>query len=263
MYVGRDFDPIDNNSGQIYGFDLSATLTSGSNIIAVQSKLILESGFDDTPETHLVGAPEAVSPMVTQMLFWGGTPANQFIGNTYVFFIAGRTNLGEVIIPWGRISVQRGYGSSAFVGSASPLAANVFVIPVPRPLLTLPSLGGYALQDFPDMDQGEHRLLGFDFAGLLSPGEDVVNANVALTTITGNDPIIDQNPTAYFAGSPILSGSVVQQLVAIPPLANLLGAPPQVPDLRGVVYALSISGRSSYGQAISTWSRLRVRSFYA
>jgi hypothetical protein len=262
MYAGRDFDPIDNNSGQIYGFDLAATLPPDTGITAAQANVILESGTDDTPASHLIGETEVSGASVTQMLFWGDPPTH-FVGNKYVFYVVARTNAGEIIIPWARIAVEKGFGASAFTGAASPLAANVFVIPMPAPLFTLPSLGGYSLQDFPDIDQGERRICGLDFASLLSPGEDVVNANVSLTVITGSDPTVAQNPMAYFPSSPTFSGAVVQQLIAIPPLATLLSMVPQYPDLRGVVYAFAISARTSFGQAINAWSRLRIRSFYA
>jgi hypothetical protein len=262
VYSGRDLPLVDNNAGQIYGYDLASTLPQGSSIAVVRSGMILESGIDDFPRNHLIGDPEINGTSVTQLLFWGDPPGH-FVGNTYVFYLAARTSIGEVIIPWARISVERGFGNSAFIGGASPLAANVFIIPMPGPLFTLPTVGGYSLMDFPDMDQGEQRLCGFDFASLLSPDEVISAVTVSLTVLSGSDPTVDQNPVAYFSGSPIFSGSTAQQLVAIPPVADLLGMPPQQPDLRGVTYAFAISARTSFSQAIVTWSHLRVRSFYA
>ncbi len=262
MYAGRDFNPVDANTGQIFGYDLAATLPAGSSVVAAQSGMILEYGFDDIPRSHLIGSPEVTPTSITQMLFFGNPPSH-FAGNKYVFYVIARTDIAEVIIPWARIAVEKGFGDSAFIGAASPLAANVFVIPMPGPLFTLPSFGGFSLQDLPDMDQGEARVCGLDFSPLLSPGEDVANGNVSLTVISGTDATVAQNPVAYFSGSPTFSGSVVQQLVVIPPIASLLGMPPQVPDLRGVTYAFAISARTTFGQAINAWSRLRVRSFYA
>ncbi len=261
MYVGRDFDTVQDNSAQVFGFDLAPTLTLGETLNAATAGLILENGVDDDPAAHLVQGSQLAGTQITQMLRWGD-PLGTLTGNTYAFFAQARTSTGQIIIPWARITVDRSYGLPTFPGSGVIKGSQVLVIRTPAPLFILPTDGGHALRDFPEIDQGEQRFLGFEFSPLLSPGETLVSGAAALTVIAGKDPTIDLDPMAYFIGTPQFPGSSGQQLISIPPITPI-SRPPMIPDLRGVVYALSLYVKTSFGQNIGTWSRLRVRSFYA
>src|SRR5215472_12351262 len=110
MYVGRDFDSVDSNSGQIYGFDFVSVLTPGATILAAAAGLILETGDDDSPQSRLIGASQIAGTIVTQMVFFGTLPANQLDGNTYVFFAVANTSDDQTIIPWARIPVDISFG---------------------------------------------------------------------------------------------------------------------------------------------------------
>jgi hypothetical protein len=260
MYVGRDFDTVQDNSAQVFGFDLAPTLTSGETVNAATTGVILENGVDDSPTAHLVQGSQLSGTQITQMLRWGD-PLGELTGNTYAFFAQARTSTGQIIIPWARITVDRSYGRATFPGSGVVTGSQVSVIRTPSPAFVLPTDGGYAWRDFPEIDQGEQRFFGFEFSPLLSPGEILVSGDAALTVIDGKDPAVDLNPMAYFIGTPQFSGSAAQQLISIPPITPI-SRPPMVPDLRGVVYALSLYVKTSFGQNIGTWSRLRVRAFY-
>ena len=259
MYIGRDLPNVEAGSTRLFGYDLSATLADGETISSVTAAMTLLSGTDKTllndPAARFNGNPSISGAVVTQGCVWVDL-INPLVGNTYRLSIAASTTLGQVIIPWGRVLIQAGYGVPQLPTNMPPPAAQIVVLPAPGPKFTLPADGGYAGQDFPVADQGEARLYGFDISPTLSPGEVIQTASFSLLSELDQDgvpfdSVIANNPLAYFPGSAILSPGAAQQMIAWPV---------PIPPLVGNSYILSLAARTSFNQAIETWSRIGVES---
>jgi hypothetical protein len=257
MYIGRDLPGAEDGATRLLGYDISATLASGETISGVTSSLALLYGSDlavqNNPQARFVGNPATSGSDVTQACAFID-PLGSLVGNVYRLSLAATTSLGQVIIPWARITIQVGYGIAAQITNMPPLKAQIIVLPSPGPKFTVPTLGGYAGQDLPVADQGEARLYGFDLSPALSAGEIVQSAAFALISEFDQDGlppdlVIANNPSAYFAGSSIISGSVAQQMVAWPFA---------VPPIVGNAYILSLVATTSFNQAIETWSRVVI-----
>jgi len=252
MYVGRDFDSAQDGETRVRGYDLAKTLSSGEAITVVTSKLVLVDGVDeqlDLDQTaRFIGGPEFSGTQVFQACSFND-PFNVLAENTYRLGISATTSLGQVIMPWAELELERVFGVPSAPSLPPPANAEIVLLPAPRTKSVLPVTAGYALQDFPTVDQGETRLLGFDVSSALSPSETISGAAFFLTLIGGQDTTLNGNPTTYFNGVPSVSGAVAQQMVAIPTPAQ---------SLTGNIYALSASISTSFNQQIAIWARVNI-----
>ena len=62
MYVGRDFSPAEQVENLEYGLDFVNDIPEGDSLTAATWELMVRSGVDPTPNSHLVGVPTLVTP---------------------------------------------------------------------------------------------------------------------------------------------------------------------------------------------------------
>lgn len=253
MYVGQAFPIGQDGETRVRGFDLAATLAPGETIVSVGSAaLACVAGTDAAlgldPLVHFIGSPEFLGTQIFQCVSFYD-PQASLVGNIYTLAIAATTSLGQTIIPWAQLQLERGFGIPVVPSAEPPSSAEIILLPTPGPAFVLPTQGGYALQDFPTIDPGETRLVGFDLSSALSPGETISTATFILTVLSGVDVAVNGTPGTYQIGSPIIGGGIVQQMLAWP--ATL-------PDLGGNLYALSVSASTSFNQQLLAWARINI-----
>lgn len=253
MYIGRSFPSLESNSQRILGYDLSVVLQPGEIPELALSTLICTYGSDMAlaldPTARFAGTAQISGPQVTQGIIVDD-PTEALVGNQYSLLIAVTTSLVQTFIPWAYFSVEQGAPPpQAFPGAPSAASAQIIVLPTPGPNYTVPALSGFADHDWPTAVPGEQLLYGLDFSAALSPGETVGAAYASLSLLTGVDPVIQANPTAYSVGSPVVSGPAVQQMLAWPT---------SPPSLAGNAYRLDILAQTSFNQSISAWSRIAI-----
>src|SRR5271166_2554380 len=266
MYVGQAFPIGQDGETRVRGFDLAATLAPGETIVSVGSAALASVAGTDAalglnPLARFIGTPEFSGTQIFQWVSFYD-PQASLVGNVYTLAIAATTSLGQTIIPWAQLQLERGFGIPVEPSAGSPSSAEIILVPTahdllwqamwlptPAPAFVLPTQGGYALQDFPTIDPGETRLVGFDLSSALSPGETISTATFILTVLSGGDVAVNGTPGTYQIGSPIIGGGIVQQMLAWP--ATL-------PDLGGNLYALSVSASTSFNQQLLAWARINI-----
>jgi len=268
MFIGRPFYPVaeDGQSRQM-GYDLTFILGEGETIIAVGTAVLTcvqgtDSALELNPAARFLGSAQFSGTQISQAVSFNDS-ANVLAGNLYTLTIPAATSFGQIIGVWTYLPLEIGFGfvplvggdfssdfSSDFTGGAAPPGTGVILSVPPRKFI-LPTPGGYALQYFPTVDQGETRLFGFDISSALSPHETITSATFSLTLLSGTDETIAEANEAYFFGPPTITGGVVQQLVAFPrPLPYLLNN----------LYALGMSATTSLNQQIPGWARVSIGS---
>jgi len=256
MYAGRDFPVIEDGASRILGYDLSATLSQDEIITAVSAQLRLTSGRDDAlaldPVARFFGAASFLGNAVTQGVSFADA-TNMLAGNVDEFGLVAATSLNQVIASWARISLAAGHGYPQTPPAGPPSSARIIILPDAAPKFVLPTLGGYAEQDFPTSDQGEARFYGFDLNAALTVGEEIVSARFALSVKEGTDSLITNDPQAYFSGMPVVASGVAQQLIAWPPPLLFL---------TGNTYVLNIVALTTFNQAIEAWSRITIDRYF-
>lgn len=255
MFIGRAFPTFQDNSQRLLGFDLAAALQPGEIPELALPFLTCVYGSDPQlaldPNARFVGDTggpcEINGTQVAQGLVFND-PTEALVGNRYAFGIAATTQLLQTFRPWAYFTLEPGTTVLSFPGIVSN-AAQVISLPTPGPKFTLPTLGGYADQGFPTANQGEQLLYGFDFSPALSPGETIGAAQAALSLLAGTDAVVSGNPLAYFVGQPVIAGNICQQMIAWPTTA---------PPLGGNLYRLDLVAKTSFNQAIATWSTINI-----
>ena len=61
-YVGRDFSPAEQAESLILGLDFVNDLSDGESLTGATWELLVRSGTDPDPSSHLVGDPILVTP---------------------------------------------------------------------------------------------------------------------------------------------------------------------------------------------------------
>lgn len=257
MYAGIDFPDFEDGATKLLGFDLGLVLdlADGEIITALTSTLICIEGTDAAlaldPDARFSGNASILGGPIMQGLVFDDA-VGDLIGNAYAFGFYATTNLGQIFAPWAQFWIGEGYGIP-IVPTAAPLAnLTSFLIFPSFQKTVLSSLGDYAGQDFPMVDQGERWLYGFDLSPALSVGEHITSVTFALTLVSGTDTAVSNNPAARFIGPPVISGATVKQLTAWPQ---------PLPDLTGNIYILNATARTSFNQSIPTWSRVAISSW--
>jgi hypothetical protein len=62
MYVGRDYSPAEQAESLIYGLDFVNDLSEGESLTEATWELLVRSGTDLDPNSHLIGTPSLVTP---------------------------------------------------------------------------------------------------------------------------------------------------------------------------------------------------------
>ena len=250
MFIGRDFPPVINQGARIYGFDLANLLTVGETITAVTSRLrIADPVLDPLPATHLPVAPQFSGSIVNQLTVFND-PADVLLGNVYALSFTVTTSGDQVMIPWARFQIIKGYGITGYAGGSPPADAASLILPAPYLDYTVPVLYGssYVGVDLPVSNQGEALFYGFDFSAALSPGETIASAASYLALFSGADDAVLNDPHAYDSGSMAITGAVVQRKLVWPPGSALTAN----------VYVLQLTAVTSNNQSLAAKARINV-----
>jgi hypothetical protein len=62
MYVGAEFSPAEQIESDVYGLDFVNDLDEGETLVSAAWYLTVVQGTDPTPNSHLVGVAELVTP---------------------------------------------------------------------------------------------------------------------------------------------------------------------------------------------------------
>lgn len=106
----------------------------------------------------------------------------------------------------------------------------------------MPSTGN----DFTPRDVGEQCLLSIDFGSNLGPGETLVSAVSSIILLTGTDA----SPPGRLNGLPIVTGTIVSQLVTFAGLTMTTASPRNY-------YRLFITVTTSLPQTLTAWSQIQ------
>jgi len=256
MFIGRPFYPVaeDGQTRQL-GYDLASTLSEGEIIIGVGTAVLTcvqgaDSALSRDPSARFSGLAQFSGTQISQAVSFNDA-TNALAGNLYTLMVPAATSFGQILGVWAYLRVEIGFGVPIVPGMPPPASSEIVILPTPPQKFILPTVGGYAGQDFPTVDQGETRLFGFDISSALSPQETITAATFTLTLLSGTDETIAGASEANFFGPPTITGGVVQQLVAFPqPLPYLLNN----------LYALGMSATTSFNQQILAWGRVTIGS---
>ncbi len=106
----------------------------------------------------------------------------------------------------------------------------------------------YIGRDFPSVEDGASRILGFDLAGTLANTEIITSiVTTTLALLDGLDPALDLDPNARFIGTTSWLGTNTTQGVSFADATNVLA---------GNVYKLTTAAATSRGQVIAPWARI-------
>lgn len=106
----------------------------------------------------------------------------------------------------------------------------------------MPSTGN----DFTPRDVGEQCLLSIDFGNNLGPGETLASATSSILLLTGTDA----SPSSRLVGLPIVTGTIVSQLVSFAGLTMTDASPRNY-------YRLFITATTSLPQTLKAWSQIQ------
>ena len=106
----------------------------------------------------------------------------------------------------------------------------------------MPSTGS----DFTPRDVGEQCLLSIDFGSNLGPGETLASATAQILLLTGTDP----SPSSRLVGLPLITGTIVSQLVTFAGLTMTDASPRNY-------YRLIITVTTSMSQTLTAWSQIQ------
>jgi len=97
MYVGRDFDPIDDEEIVTVGFDFTNEMLSGETLSSPAWRCEVVTGTDPAPGGRLAGGPSLAGTITTQRF------SEPVAGVKYRLVAEVDTNLGNHYLLWSHI----------------------------------------------------------------------------------------------------------------------------------------------------------------
>lgn len=252
MFAKQLLPRVSDNSARIFGFDLSPFLAGGETLFSAGASLMVVVGADVplalNQNIRFLGSAAINGTTVFQEVIFSD-PTQTLVGNVYRLSIGVTTSLGQKPVPWSQFGIDASFLTPPLPSGAPSSSAQIYIIPVPVLKFTIPASGIYAEQDFPTADCGETLLYGFDLSPSLSPGETIASATSGLFLNAGTDAEIEANSNAYSVGTPTISGSVIQQMIAWPtPIVAIYGNS----------YVLGMTATTSFGQMLPVWTRIAI-----
>lgn len=95
MYVGRDFDPMDNAESDVFGFNFVNDLQAGDSIVSAVWNISVADdspAVDPTPSARLMNTPWLYSPTITLQRI-----VSPVVNVKYVLQAVCNTNSGSVL----------------------------------------------------------------------------------------------------------------------------------------------------------------------